>query len=154
MATRAIAAPGSSRAWAAVGKRGVLLQAAMSRINAAPMGIRKRRPLHSCSASAANRRQKNLAHVAHVAAFLVRHCAGLQQLCHDMRRERPSEVETLRDVAAALTQEVQLLDGLDALRHYTLAECVGHHDDGFDQRSGSWILRHFLEEGAIDLHRA
>jgi hypothetical protein len=44
MATRAMAAPCSSCGCVAVGKRGVLLQAAMSRINAAPMAIRKRCP--------------------------------------------------------------------------------------------------------------
>ena len=67
---------------------------------------------------------KALADVAHVADFPISHCAGLQQLCHHVCGERPGEVEPLCNVAATLAQEIQLLDSLDALCHYALAERV------------------------------
>src|SRR5581483_2245115 len=92
---------------------------------------------------------------ADVADFRIpAHCAGLEKLCHRLSGKRLGEEETLGHVATTFTQEIELLDGLDPFSHDPFSQGVRHHDDGLDQGGGSGVLRYFLEESAIDLHRS
>ena len=117
--------------------------------------LRRRLTSHTVRAASANPRSLNSASSADVAQHRIRaYCAGLEELCHRLSGQRPREEEALSDVAAALTQEIELLDRFDPLGDHAFPQSMRHDDDGLDESRRGSVLRHFFEEGAVDFHRA
>ena len=67
-------------------------------------------------------------------------------------RHGPRQVEALRRLAAARTQEFELSARFHAFGRHAFSECVRHGDDGFDQCTGRIVLWDFIQEAAIQFY--
>src|SRR3546814_459978 len=77
---------------------------------------------------------------------------SVQQLHEIPHRHRVAEPVTLREVAAAFTQDVVLAFLLHALGDDGDAQRVGHRDDRGGQGQVVRVAQHVGDEAAVDLH--